>query len=67
MSGELSSTKDPILMKMFLLKRNNRSKIPDVVISGGLVNDDFIQMRFIIFFQLSIAMYFHPADWGTLI
>lgn len=48
MSGELSSAKDPVLMKMFLLKRNNRSKISDVVVSGELVNDDFIQMQFII-------------------
>lgn len=43
MSGELLSTKYPVLMKMFLLAMNERrnSKTYEVVLSGRIVNENF--------------------------
>lgn len=43
MSGELLSTKYPVLMKMFLLAMNERrnSKTYGVVLSGRIVNENF--------------------------
>lgn len=50
MSGELLSTKYPVLMKMFLPEMNKRrnGKIYEVVIGGRIVNENFVQMRPII-------------------
>lgn len=50
MSGELLSTKYPVLMKTFRLEINKRrnSKIYEVVVGGRLVNANFIQMQPII-------------------
>lgn len=46
MSGELLSTKYPVLMKMFLVEINKRrnSKIYEVVIGRRIANENFIQM-----------------------
>lgn len=46
LSGELLSTKYPVLMKMFLVEINKRrdSKIYEVVIDGGIANESFFQI-----------------------
>ena len=67
MSGELFSTKYPVLMKMFLLKMNRRRKsnISEVIIGGKLVNEYFIQMWFIILL-IKLCNVFLPRGRGAL-
>lgn len=50
MSGELLSTKYPVLMKIFLPEMNKRrkGKIYEVISGGRIVNENFIQMQPII-------------------